>query len=76
MRIISQDDRIDIPYGLFGIAITHPYKNGEKCEICGAFGKNVYVLGTYENKQRAKEILQEIRARYNIGTKFYVMPKE
>ena len=76
MRIISQDDRIDIPYGLFGIAITHPYKNGEKCEILGTFGKNVYNLGTYENKQRAEEILQEIRERYNIGAKFYVMPKE
>ena len=74
MRIISQDDRIDIPYRLFGIAIRHPYKEDEKCEICGTFGKNVYVLGTYENKQRAKEILQEIRERYHIGATSYVMP--
>lgn len=76
MRIISQDDRIDIPYRLFGIAIRHPYKEDEKCEILGTFCKNVYSLGTYENKQRAEEILQEIRERYNIGAKFYVMPKE
>lgn len=76
MRIISQDDRIDIPYRLFGVAIRHPYNDKEKCEIYGALGKNVYVLGVYENKQRAKEVLQEIRERYNIGVKFYVMPKE
>lgn len=76
MRIISQDDRFDIPYRLFGIVITHPYKNGEKCEICGDSGKKVYVLGAYENEQRAKEILREIRERYDIGAGFYVMPKE
>lgn len=74
MRIISQDDRIDIPYRLFGVAISRPYKEDNKCEILGTFGKNVYSLGVYENKQRAKEILQEIRERYNIGAKFYVMP--
>lgn len=76
MRIISQNNRIDIPYGLFGVAIRHPYKENEKCEIYSAFRKNVYVLGVYENEQRAKEILKEIRERYNIGAKFYVMPKE
>lgn len=76
MRIISQDDRIDIPYRLFGVVISRPYKEDNKCEILDTFGKNVCSLGVYENKQRAKEILQEIRERYDIGAKFYVMPKE
>lgn len=76
MRIISQDDRIDIPYRLFEVAISRPYKENDKCEILGTFGKNVYSLGIYKNKQRAEEILQEIRERYYIGAKFYVMPKE
>mgnify|MGYP000064910306 FL=1 len=76
MRIISQDDRIDIPYRLFGVAISRPYKENDKCEILGTFGKNVYSLGIYKNKQRAEEILQEIRERYKIEAKFYVMPKE
>lgn len=76
MRIISQDDRIDIPYRLFEVAISRPYKENDKCEILGTFGKNVYSLGIYKNKQRAEEILQEIRERYHIGAKFYVMPKE
>lgn len=76
MRIISQDDRIDIPYRLFEVAISRPYKENDKCEILGTFGKNVYSLGIYKNKQRAEEILQEIRERYHIGTNFYVMPKE
>lgn len=76
MRIISQDDRIDIPYRLFGVAISRPYKENDKCEILGTFGKNVYSLGIYKNKQRAEEILQEIRERYKIEVKFYVMPKE
>lgn len=74
MRIISQDDRIDIPYRLFGVAISRPYKENDKCEILATFGENVYSLGIYKNKQRAEEILQEIRERYNIGAKFYVMP--
>lgn len=76
MRIISQDDRIDIPYRLFGVAISRPYKENDKCEILGTFGKNIYSLGIYKNKQRAEEILQEIRERYKIEAKFYVMPKE
>lgn len=76
MRIISQDDRIDIPYRLFGVAISRPYKENDKCEILGTFGKNVYSLGIYKNKQRAEEILQEIRERYKIEAKFYVMLKE
>ena len=76
MRIISQDDRIDIPYRLFGVAISRPYKENDKCEILGTFGKNVYSLGIYKNKQRAEEILQEIKERYKIEAKFYVMPKE
>lgn len=76
MRIISQDDRIDIPYRLFGVAISRPYKENDKYEILGTFGKNVYSLGIYKNKQRAEEILQEIRERYKIEAKFYVMPKE
>lgn len=74
MRIISQDDRIDIPYRLFGVAISRPYKENDKCEILATFGKNVYSLGIYKNKQRAEKILQEIRERYKIGAKFYVMP--
>lgn len=74
MRIISQDDRIYIPYRLFGVAISRPYKENDKCEILATFGKNVYSLGIYKNKQRAEEILQEIRERYKIEAKFYVMP--
>lgn len=74
MRIISQDDRIDIPYRLFGVVVSRPYKENDKCEILATFGKNVYSLGIYKNKQRAEEILQEIRERYKIGAKFYVMP--
>lgn len=74
MRIISQDDRIDIPYRLCSL------EEGENDEGTYTIEAVVFTsrifMGKYETEERAKEIIQEIRERYNIGAKFYVMPKE
>lgn len=74
MRIISQDDRIDIPYRLCSLEEGENDVGTYAIEAV-VFTSRVF-MGKYETEERAKEILQEIRERYHIGTNFYVMPKE
>lgn len=74
MRIISQDDRIDIPYRLCSLEEGENDTGTYTIEAV-VFTSRVF-MGKYETEERAKEILQEIRERYHIGTNFYVMPKE
>lgn len=74
MRIISQDDNVDISYR---IASLEEGKNDKGTYTIEAtvFTSTIF-MGEYKTEERAKKILQEIRERYNIGSKFYVMPKE
>ena len=44
--------------------------------IAKDYATSTLIVSFYENKQKAKEILREIRERYDIGAGFYVMPKE
>ena len=74
MRIISQDDRIDIPYRL--CSFEEGENDGGTYTIEAVVFTSRVFMGEYETEERAKEILQEIRERYHIGTNFYVMPKE
>lgn len=74
MRIISQDDRIDIPYRL--CSLEEGENDGGTYTIKAVVFTSRIFMGKYETEERAKEILQEIRERYHIGAKFYVMPKE
>lgn len=74
MRIISQDDRIDIPYRLCSLEEGENDAGTYTIEAV-VFTSRIF-MGKYETEERAKEIIQEIRERYNIGAKFYVMPKE
>lgn len=74
MRIISQDDRIDIPYRL--CSLEEGENDGGTYTIEAFVFTSRIFMGKYETEERAKEIIQEIRERYNIGAKFYVMPKE
>lgn len=74
MRIISQDDRIDIPYRL--CSLEEGENDGGTYTIEAVVFISRIFMGKYETEERAKEIIQEIRERYNIGAKFYVMPKE
>lgn len=74
MRIISQDDRIDIPYRL--CSLEEGENDGGIYTIEAVVFTSRIFMGKYETEERAKEILQEIRERYHIGTNFYVMPKE
>ena len=74
MRIISQDNNVDISYKLCSL---EEGKNGAGTYSIEAtvFTSNI-LMGKYETEERAKEILQEIRERYDVGAKFYVMPKK
>ena len=74
MRIISQDDRIDIPYRL--CSLEEGENDGGTYTIEAVVFTSKAFMGEYETEERAKEILQEIRERYDVGAKFYVMPKE
>ena len=74
MRIISQNDKIDIPYRL--CSLEEGENNGGAYTIEAVVFTSKAFMGEYETEERAKEILQEIRERYNIGAKFYVMPTE
>lgn len=74
MRIISQNDKNDIPYGL--CSLEEGENNGGTYTIEAVVFTLKAFMGEYETEERAKEILQEIRERYDVGTKFYVMPKE
>lgn len=74
MRIISQDDRIDIPYRLCSLEEGENDAGTYTIEAV-VFTSRIF-MGKYETEERAKEILQEIRERYKIEAKFYVMPKE
>ena len=74
MRIISQNDKVDIPYRLCFLEEGENHAGTYTIEAV-AFTSKV-LMGRYETEERAKEILQEIRERYNIGAKFYVMPKK
>ena len=73
MRIISQNDMVDIPYRL--CSLEEGENDAGTYTIEAVFTSRV-LMGKYETEERAKEILQEIRERYNIGAKFYVMPTE
>lgn len=72
MRIISQNDKIDIPYGLYSFEEGENDGGTFTIEAVGITSR--VIMGEYETEERAKEILQEIRERYDIGAKFYVMP--
>lgn len=74
MRIISQNDMVDIPYRLCSLEEGENDAGTYTIEAV-VFASRV-LMGKYETEERAKEILQEIRERYNIGAKFYVMPTE
>lgn len=74
MRIISQDDRIGIPYRL--CSLEEGENDGGTYTIEAVVFTSRIFMGKYETEERAKEIIQEIRERYNIGAKFYVIPKE
>lgn len=74
MRIINQNDTIDIPYRLCYLE-EGENEGGTYTIQAIVFASRVF-MGEYETEERAKEILQEIRERYHIGTNFYVMPKE
>lgn len=74
MRIISQNDTMDIPYRL--CSLEEGENEGGTYTIQAVVFASRIFMGEYETEERAKEIIQEIRERYNIGAKFYVMPKE
>lgn len=74
MRIISQNDTMDIPYRLCSLE-EGENERGTYTIQAVVFASRIF-MGEYETEERAKEIIQEIRERYNIGAKFYVMPKE
>lgn len=74
MRIISQDNNVDISYKLCSL---EEGENGAGTYSIEAtvFTSNI-LMGKYETEERAKEILKEIREKYNLGATSYVMPKE
>lgn len=74
MRIINQNDTMDIPYRL--CSLEEGENEGGTYTIQAIVFTSRIFMGEYETEERAKEILQEIRERYHIGTNFYVMPKE
>lgn len=74
MRIISQDDNVDVSYKLCFLRVIG--NNDRTYSIEATVFASRILMGKYETEERAEEILREIRERYDMGTKFYVMPKE
>lgn len=64
MRIISQNGMLDVPYEQISINATD---RGNKWEIwCSNNMSNLHSkgLGYYDSKERAKEVMKEIRNKY------------
>ena len=64
---------IDAPYGSITLCVDD--------EIAGwvveaiTIGSSSIPLGTYDTKERAVEVLKEIRMAYTMGRKIYQLPK-
>lgn len=74
MRIISQDNDVDISYKL--CSLEEGKNNAGTYSIEAVVFMTRTSMGRYETEKRAKEILKEIREKYNLGATSYVMPKE
>ena len=73
MRIVSQDETIDIPYENVMLQAD--------CGVVWCFSKDFFqnnkkALGNYETQERAIEILKDIRKNYGFGRTRYEMPQK
>lgn len=71
MRIVSQDKTVDVNYDNVDITLVIPHDSktelpveGSSCEIVSIQPGNIETLGKYKNKERALQIMTEIRDRY------------
>lgn len=73
MRVIAADGTIDAPYGSITLCVDD--------EIAGWVVEAITIesgslpLGTYDTKERAVEVLEEIRMAYTLRQKIYQLPK-
>lgn len=62
MIIISQDRKSIVNFNIMNI--IEIFNNGTKSVLRAENRDDVYLLGTYETEERAKEVLQEISFAY------------
>lgn len=69
MRIVSSDGRLDIPYEWVIV------RNDDGSLIAFDYNYNVYRIGKYNSRERARYVMGEIRNAYMLGRKVYTMPE-
>ena len=79
-RIISQNELYDCPYNEMVLYVSHNSNNGKFPIIASTPNGTLYTLGEYESRERARDILCDIRVKYDEyssgdHTPWFVMPK-
>lgn len=73
MRIISQDRRLDFNYNDIVIQLVRNYEYTGEHEIQCIYQTKVFDLGIYCSKERALEVMKEIRNNYVLSENFRLM---
>lgn len=73
MRVIAADGTFDTPYESTILCVDDETA-GWVVEVI-TIGSGSIPLGTYDTKERAVEVLEEIRTAYTLGRKIYQLPK-
>lgn len=64
MRLISQDEMIDIPYESTNVSISYKEKNKIIAWGFGCEEHHIIDLGTYSSHEKAKKVMEMVRKAY------------
>lgn len=64
MRIVSQDRTFDVNYDDIAIWIVGDHEDNKKYRIQCTYQGEIFDLGIYNSKERALELMREIRNNY------------
>lgn len=85
MRLISQDGLIDVSYELFELVITDHWDynktNNHKLkivdyQICAKKGGDEYIMGVYLTKEKALEVMKDLREDWKDDLAFFYFPDD
>lgn len=64
MRLISQDGKLDVPYGSVVVALHTTNENEIICFGAENFGDTYLILGKYSTKEKAKVVMGLLEKAY------------
>lgn len=72
MRIVSSDGCLDVPYERVSLFVD----NDNCLWIAFDCNDHIHPIGKYDSRERALDVMKDVRNAYVMGRKVYTMPEK